>query len=1006
MKRESYRLTVRMAAAIRAVLILTAGALLPLSAATITVTNTADSGPGSLRQAIADAVSGDVIEFDSGVTGTIVLTSGQLTINKSLTINGPGADVLAISGNNTSRVIQISSGNFTVTITGLTIRDGFVSASVAEGGGINNQSTGTVTLNSCYILNNLVNGTGSSGLTARGGGINNRPGSNGRMILNNCLVQGNITRATTSVVISTGGGILNVSFGSQPSHLEVYNCLITGNSASTTHAGANCWGGGLATNGNNSTTIVNSTISGNSSLDNGGGIYGGGISLNFVTITGNTASASGGGFAGGAITASKNSILAGNSASSGPDISGTLNSQGYNLIGSTSGTTITGDLTGNIVDTSAVLDTLADNGGPTLTHALLPGSPALNAGSCDPAVTTDQRGFARPQDGQCDIGAFENQAPLAICQDVTVAADGNCSAAASVDNGSNDPDGDFVTVVQDPPGPYGIGTTPVTLTVTDDKGASSQCNATITVLDDVAPAIACPADIVVAAAPGACDAVVNFEVTATDCDPNVTIVSTPPSGSAFALGTTVVNCTATDGSGNSANCSFNVIVTGGSGTIAGTVTENGNGVMAGITVNLLDNQNPPNLIDSRNTDSQGSYDFTNIALAAYQVMIDVPPGYVVDQNFVVSELAVCGSTNTVDFVLTPTSTAGSISGAVTVNGNGLAGVKVALLDTLGVQATGFDTLVTGSGGEYLFSDVPPDIYLVRLIEPLGYTAAENPVVDTLGSGETDVVDFVLEQTVIANSSKPVVWWDLQFLLNLLNACNPEESEADLLSYIGLVQQHYTPHFDIFEDDATLVDWWEKLRIWNNLTTYKRARRQLAALLMNLVSGRIGQYSVVTADGRTAGEVLTYVSQLLTDGSHANDLTAEVLAGQVNLRRTIAAGKVPPSNILYKGGDGPIDWGFGESLPEEFVLEQNYPNPFNPSTTIRFALPEASQVSLKIYNARGQLVRTLISGNYESGVHEIRWDARNDLGETVSSGFYFYRMQAGNFVENRKMVLLR
>lgn len=1005
MKRESYRLTVRVAAAIRAVLMLIAAALLPLSAATITVSNTDDSGAGSLRQAIADAVSGDVIEFDSGVTGTIILTSGQLTINKSLTINGPGADVLAISGNNTSRVIQISSGNFTVTISGLTIRDGFISASVAEGGGINNQSTGTVTLNSCHILYNTVHGTGSSSLTARGGGINNRPGSNGRMILNNCLVEGNMTRATTSVVISTGGGILNVSFGSQPSHLEVYNSLITGNFASTTHNGANCWGGGLATNGNNSTTIVNSTISGNSSLDNGGGIYGGGISLNSVTITGNTASASGGGFAGGAITASKNSIIAGNSASSGPDVSGTLNSQGYNLIGNSSGATIAGDLTGNIVDVSAGLDTLADNGGPTRTHALLPGSPALNAGSCDPAVTTDQRGFSRPQGGQCDIGAFENQAPLAICQDVTVTADGSCTAAASVDNGSNDLDGDFVTVVQDPPGPYAIGTTTVTLTVKDDKGDSTQCSAIVTVLDNIAPVIACPADITVAAAPGACDAVVNFDVTAADCDPNVTIVSTPPSGSAFPVGITDVTCIATDGAGNADTCTFAITVTGGSGTIAGTVTENGIGA-ASVTVNLLDGQNPMNVIDSRNTDSGGNYDFTDIALATYQVMVDVPAGYTIDQNNVVSELTTCGGVNEVHFVLTPTSSSGIISGTVTVGVNPLAGVKVALLDTMGVQVPGFDTLTTNSAGEYLFNDVPPDTYLVRLIEPLGYTASPNPVIDTLGSGETDVVDFVLEQTVIANNSKPVVWWEVQFLLNLLHACNPEESEADLLNYIGLVQQHYTPHFDIFEDDLTLNDWWEKLRVWNNLTTYKRARRQLAGLLMNLVSGRIGQYSVVSADGRTAGEVLTYVSQLLTDGSHANDLTAELLAGQVNLRRTIAAGKVPPSNILYKGGDGPIDWGFGENLPEEFALEQNYPNPFNPSTTIRFALPAAGQVSLKIYNARGQLVRTLVSGNYESGVHEIRWDARNDLGETVSSGMYFYRMQAGNFVESRKMVLLR
>ncbi|MCK6619852.1 MAG: carboxypeptidase regulatory-like domain-containing protein [Calditrichaceae bacterium] len=690
---------------------------------------------------------------------------------------------------------------------------------------------------------------------------------------------------------------------------------------------------------------------------------------------------------------------------------GTLASQGYNLIGSTSGATITGDLTGNIVDVSAGLDTLADNGGPTRTHALLPGSPAIDKiapGNC--SVATDQRGFPRTQNGQCDIGAFENQVPpVAICQNVSVAADANCQAsvtAAQVNSNSYDPDGDSFTLSLFPEGPYQLGETDVILTVTDEGQASASCPAKITVFDGTAPSISCPGDITVEADPGTCQAVVTFSVTANDnCDSDVELVCTPSSGSNFPIGTTMVNCTATDDAGNQSDCSFNVIVTGGSGTIAGTVTESGNGGVEGITVNLLDDQNPMNVIDSRNTDSGGNYDFSDIALATYQVMVDAP-GYTIDQNNVVSELTTCGGVNEVHFVLTPTSSSGTISGTVTVGVNPLAGVKVALLDTMGVQVPGFDTLTTNSAGEYLFNDVPPDTYLVRLIEPLGYTASPNPVIDTLEAGDADMVNFVLEQTVTGNNSKPVVWWDVQFLLNLLNACNPEESESDLLGYIGLVQQHYTPHFDIFEDDLTLGDWWEKLRVWNNLTTYKRARRQLAGLLMNLVSGRIGQYSVVSADGRTAGEVLTYVSQLLTDGSHANDLTAELLAGQVNLRRTIAAGKVPPSNILYKGGDGPIDWGFGESLPEEFVLEQNYPNPFNPSTTIRFALPEASQVSLKIYNARGQLVRTLVSGNYESGVHEIRWDARNDLGETVSSGMYFYRMQAGNFVESRKMVLLR
>lgn len=199
MKRESYRLTVRVAAAIRAVLMLTVAALLPLPAATITVSNTDDSGAGSLRQAIADAVSGDVIDC-SGISGTIVLTSGQLTINKSLTINGPGADLLEVSGNKTFRVIQIFAGSYNVIISGLTICNGKATGSTAEGGGINNLSTGIVTLDSCNIINNKAEGS-----SARGGGIFNNNNA-GKMYLNYCRVENDTSYSTGAGGTSSRGG--------------------------------------------------------------------------------------------------------------------------------------------------------------------------------------------------------------------------------------------------------------------------------------------------------------------------------------------------------------------------------------------------------------------------------------------------------------------------------------------------------------------------------------------------------------------------------------------------------------------------------------------------------------------------------------------------------------------------------------------------------------------------------------------------------------------------------
>jgi hypothetical protein len=95
-----------------------------------------------------------------------------------------------------------------------------------------------------------------------------------------------------------------------------------------------------------------------------------------------------------------------------------------------------------------------------------------------------------------------------------------------------------------------------------------------------------------------------------------------------------------------------------------------------------------------------------------------------------------------------------------------------------------------------------------------------------------------------------------------------------------------------------------------------------------------------------------------------------------------------------------------ALPEEIALLQNYPNPFNPVTEIRFQLPEAENVSLKIYNMLGKIVRSFDDMAYDAGNHSIRWDGRNEVGSPVSSGVYIYTIQAGDFSQMMKMMLIR
>jgi hypothetical protein len=376
-------------------------------AGTITVTNGGDNGPGTLRQAIADAVPGDTINFAADITA-INLTSVELLINKNLTISGPGAKLLIIqraaNASSAFRIFNIAAGNFNVAISGLTIASG-VNFQSPGGGGLLINSGNTVT-----ITNITVSGNQSGDYTPLpGGGIHNL----GTVAITNSTVSGNTSSH------GAGGGIFNSAA------MTITNSTLSGNRTDFAP------GAGICNNG--TITITNSTISGNSARDQsaGGGIYNGGtVTLVNSTVCRNSAYGGipgGGGMGiynqGGTVNA-KNSIIAANADGGGFewDFGGTLTSQGYNLIGSNFGMTVT-PMTGDQVGTNdshldPMVGPLQDNGGPTFTHGLLNGSPAIDKGGGGTGITTDQRGRPRPVrfdasipepaggDGS-DIGAFE-----------------------------------------------------------------------------------------------------------------------------------------------------------------------------------------------------------------------------------------------------------------------------------------------------------------------------------------------------------------------------------------------------------------------------------------------------------------------------------------------------------------------------------------------------------------------------------------------------------------------
>jgi hypothetical protein len=278
----------------------------------------------------------------------------------------------------------------TLTVTGSTLSGNF--GTFNNGGGISNY--GNLTLTGSSLSGNAA--------TEEGGGISNY----GILTLTGSSVSGNSA--------DTGGGISNHS-----------TLMVSGSSLFNDSASQN--GGGIYNIG--TLTASNTTVAGNSATDNGGGIYNGttrSVTLTNVTLAANQANAAGTTFHGGGLYVSAgspvlhNTLIAGNfngpAGAAADDVFGALNSgSDYDLIGDGTGMTgISDGVNGNRVGShvspiDAMLGPLQNNGGPTPTIALLPGSPAIDAGSNAYAAATDQRGFVRIVGGAIDIGAFEVQ---------------------------------------------------------------------------------------------------------------------------------------------------------------------------------------------------------------------------------------------------------------------------------------------------------------------------------------------------------------------------------------------------------------------------------------------------------------------------------------------------------------------------------------------------------------------------------------------------------------------
>lgn len=395
---------------------------------TVVVTNCNAAGPGSLPDAVANATDGTTITFDMAPACTTIVLTSTIDIGRNISIEGPGAGELAVSGNGAFQVFDVGS-DFS-TISGLTIEDG----NATDGGGIENG--GTLTVVDCTLSDNEATSEGG-GIYNRGtlsfsGALSDNSAVDGGGIYNNSLAGAseiNLTITGTlsgNVATDDGGGLYNFAGTTSLNDATVSDNTVTSASGA---------GGGVF---NIDTVEINgSTVSGNSS-DNGGGIYNDRtLDLTTDTLSGNSAVGDGGGVSNDNVgtTTATWVTLSGNSASHGGGIdnSGTMSAAATIVADSTTG----GDCVGSIGDLGYNLDDdgscgfsatdhslsginpdlgpLQDNGGPTQTQAPAVDSAVLNqipphvAGPSGTALCPriDQRGVDGPQGTWCDMGAVE-----------------------------------------------------------------------------------------------------------------------------------------------------------------------------------------------------------------------------------------------------------------------------------------------------------------------------------------------------------------------------------------------------------------------------------------------------------------------------------------------------------------------------------------------------------------------------------------------------------------------
>jgi len=334
-----------------------------------------------------------------------------------------------------------------------------------------------------------------------------------------------------------------------------------------------------------------------------------------------------------------------------------------------------------------------------------------------------------------------------------------------------------------------------------------------------------------------------------------------------------------------------------------------------------------------------------------------------------------------------------ITGLVSSSGNGLFAVPVYLIDSNNDLLSSTETDETGF---YFFENTPNGNYVVEIQVPLGYTPTSDDVVPITVERNDLEVNFTLEENPNTGCVRQAFFWRWQVKAAIREWTWTQYGKSELLDFLYQIHTHYDGYFDVFSGVENLDDMYDILSASFFASSSDRSKKHFFATLLNTVSGRLHTSDTVSIDGGTASQAITYMANVLTDINTENDASVISIAVNINCAFfDLPTGIIPLDipQITYRQSTDDL-------LPNTFSTAI-YPNPFNPITKIEFNLPNASDVELIVYNVVGQRVKGLANEFYDAGTHVVEWDASN-----VASGIYFYQIKAGEFVESKKMMLLK